>query len=175
MVQSVELILDEESDVTIRAAWDRLLAAGLPSQARRSLANNRPHVTLIAFRTSDPAREAAIEAAVATHLARGMTLRLGGLVVFGRGTFVLARLVVTDPALLALQAAVFEAAGPQSAPTAFAAPGQWTPHITLAHRLAGDQLGDAVALVAAPESTVTVAGSRRWDGDERREWRIGNR
>lgn len=175
MVQSVELILDDESDATIRAAWDRLLGAGLPSQARHSGANNRPHVTLVAFRTPDPAREAAIEAAVGSKLAPEMPLRLGGLVAFGRGPFVLARLVVTSPALLSLQAAVFEAAGTQSSPTAFAAPGQWTPHVTLAHRLAGDQLGDAVVLVAAPETAVTVAGCRRWDGDGRREWRIGNR
>ncbi len=175
MVQSVELILDDESDAGIRAVWDRLLDAGLPSQARRSGANNRPHVTLVALRRPEPGREPAIEAAVASRLTAGMALRLGGLVAFGRGPFVLARLVVTNPALLALQAAVFEAAGAESAPTTFAAPGQWTPHITMAHRVQAEQLGAAVALATAPEETVTVAGCRRWDGDTRREWWIGDR
>ncbi len=175
MVQSVELILDDESDAAIQAVWVRLLDAGLPSQARRSGANNRPHVTLIAFRTPEPARETAIEAAVLSRLTPGMPLRLGGLVAFGRGPFVLARLVVTNPALLALQVAVFEAAGAESAPTTFAAPGQWTPHITLAHRVQAEQLGAAAALAAAPEETVTVAGCRRWDGETHQEWWIGDR
>ncbi len=174
MVQSVELILDDDADSSIRAVWSRLLAADIPSQGRRSGESNRPHVTLIAFRTPGPGREAAIEAAVAEHLTAALPVRLGGLVVFGPGPFVLARLVVTNPALLALHAAVFEAAGPESAPATFAAPGQWTPHITLAHRLGAEQLGAAVALVAAPETTVIAAGCRRWDGDARREWRIGD-
>ncbi len=174
MVQSVELILDDESDAAIRAAWVRLVEADLPSQGRRGGVSNRPHVTLVAFRASAPSREAAIEAAVTVHLTAATALRLGGLVVFGRGPFVLARLVVSDPALLALQAAVSAAADDGGVPMTFSTPGQWTPHITLAHRVQVDQLGPAVAIAAAPESTVTVAGCRRWDGDARLEWRIGN-
>lgn len=84
MVQSVELILDDESDAAIRAAWVRLVEADLPSHGRRGGVSNRPHVTLVAFRASAPSREAAIEAAVTVHLTAATALRLGGLVVFGR-------------------------------------------------------------------------------------------
>ncbi|WP_245664564.1 hypothetical protein [Nocardia grenadensis] len=52
-------------------------------------------------------------------------------------------------------------------------PNQWTPHVTLARRVLPQRIGDAVAAVAADrDTTATVVGVRRWDGDRRRAWSV---
>jgi hypothetical protein len=94
-----------------------------------------------------------------------LPLAFSGLVVFGappRG-LVLARLVVPTAALLGLHAAV-HAGAPGT--TDLTAPGRWTPHVTLAHRLTPDQLARAVALVSSvPDGT--GVGARLWDSGTR--------
>ena len=54
------------------------------------------------------------------------------------------------------------------------ASGRWTPHVTLALRLAPEQLGSAVQVLAStPRDLVgRVSGLRRWNGDARRAWTV---
>ena len=47
-MRTVELLLDEAADSTVREAWRRLADAGLPSQARHPSPTNSPHLTLAA-------------------------------------------------------------------------------------------------------------------------------
>ena len=91
MTQSVELVLDEGLDALVRADWDALAAAGLPSQARHRSPSNRPHVTLAARAAIDEALEPAMALAPGEF---PLALRLGALSVFGRDRFVLVRAVV---------------------------------------------------------------------------------
>ena len=182
MVQSVELLLDDALDGAVRRQWDRLAAAGLPSQARHPGASNRPHVTLT---VSTVPWSAAVEAALADAVTGSLPLavRLGAPLVFAPGPrCVLARLVVPSPALLALHARIHAAAtGPREAPggVPHTAPGEWTPHVTLARALPVARLGEAVAALSeampghVPDAPGRAVGARRWDGDARRAWRLG--
>ena len=180
MVQSVELLLDDALDGAVRRQWDRLAAAGLPSQARHPGASNRPHVTLT---VSTVPWSAAVEAALADAVIGSLPLavRLGAPLVFAPGPrCVLARLVVPSPALLALHARIHAAAEPDRAPggVPHTAPGEWTPHVTLARGLPVARLGEAVAALGeatpghVPGAPGHAVGARRWDGDARREWRL---
>ena len=45
-MRTVELVCDPDLDATVREAWRRLAAAGLPSLATHRSPTNRPHVTL---------------------------------------------------------------------------------------------------------------------------------
>jgi hypothetical protein len=52
-------------------------------------------------------------------------------------------------------------------------PGRWTPHVTLARRVPGDQLQSALALKSVGrELSATAVGLRHWDGNSKREYRI---
>jgi hypothetical protein len=171
VTQSVELLLDDATDSAVRAQWAALAAAGLPTLGHHTAASNRPHVTLAARRSIDPAREPALAAAV---VPLPVPVRVGAVACFGRGPFVLVRLVVASRALLDLQAAVTQMLGPDPTTDHHFAAGRWTPHVTLAHRLAADQLGAALsALDGATERDGYAVACRRWDGDARREWQVG--
>ena len=162
MVQSVELLLDEPSEGAVRAEWDRLAAAGLPSQARHRSPTNRPHVTVIAERAIDESLEPRLRTAATRSLP--MEIRIGGLVVFGRGPFILVRLVVARRALLDLHAAVAETVGVE--PPSWSSPGHWTPHVTLAHRMSAAQVAAALPLLCVPhEPPAHLVSARRWDGE----------
>ncbi|UYM03910.1 2'-5' RNA ligase family protein [Solicola gregarius] len=171
MTQSVELLLDDDADAGVRGEWSALQKAGLPSQGANPADTNRPHVTLWAGDALDPSDEGAL-----AELASGlpMPLRLGALACFGRRRFVLVRFVVTSVPLLMLQASVARVCGVD--PRSTLAPGQWTPHVTLARRLTAAEVGRAVdALGRAPERAAEAIGWRRWDGDARREWPLPTR
>jgi hypothetical protein len=171
VTQSVELLLDGVSESAVRVQWAALAAAGLPNLGRNAAVSNRPHVTIAARRWIDPAREAALTAAVAPLPLR---VRVGAVACFGRGPFVLVRLLVASRSLLDLQAAVAKVLGPDPATDHHFASGRWTPHVTLARRLAADQVGAALAaLGGATELDGYAVACRRWDGDTRREWRLG--
>ncbi len=168
MVASVELLLDPATDTDVRRQWDALIAAGLPSAGRHTGASNRPHVTLAVAATVPPDRESLIVAA-AGGSRLPLPLSLGGLVVFGRGPFVLARQVVVTAELLDLQTDITKAVG---AGLPHSTPGSWTPHITLASRLTAADLGRAVELTVGTVVSASAVGVRRWDGDRKVEWII---
>ncbi|MEH0820071.1 2'-5' RNA ligase family protein, partial [Micromonospora sp. CPCC 205714] len=53
-MRTVELLCSPPLEQAVRAAWDRLAAAGLPSLARNTHPSNRPHLTLAWARALPP-------------------------------------------------------------------------------------------------------------------------
>lgn len=196
MAHSVELLFDAHTDAALRAVWDALTDAGIPSQARVRSSTNRPHVTVAVADHIAPAVDAGLQA-----LAGRLPLRcvVGTPLVFGsspkppnrresasglhhfvdvgvaksRGRFTLAKLVVPSAELLELQRLVHEICAPHMTPgpAAHSGPGHWTPHATLGRRLNAGQLGTALAAVPAltTELHAQFTALRRWDGDQRVE------
>lgn len=171
-MNSLELLLDDAADAAVRRRWAALLDAGLPSQARHTTAASRPHTTLIAA----PQVSSDLFATVATAVAvLPVPVRLGAPLVFGTDRHrTLALSVVPTDDLLSLHALVFRLAQPvidETAVPAHCRPGRWTPHITLARRLDGAQLTNALTVLDGLPGQ--VAGSyvalRRWDGHEKTE------
>lgn len=154
-MRSIELVLDPASDAAVRAVWDALTTADLPSLGRSG--TNSPHVTLTAG--DDVPVPTGFAVPVPT------TVRLGGVLLFpaGAGRSVLVRAVVVDPLLATFHRAV-HAAAPGGVDTT--QPGAWSPHLTFARRVRDEDLPAAVqALRAAPlPETLTVGGVRHWDG-----------
>jgi 2'-5' RNA ligase len=171
MVHSVELVLDAALDDQVRDEWQLLLDADLPSQARHTGASNAPHVTLGVADHIDAAAERAL---AHVDYGAGLALRLGGLLVFGGRTSVLARAVVPTSHLLATHAAVDLALGDVAGRPDTTRPGSWTPHVTLARRLDRAQLAAALAALAARprELTGTIRCGRRWDSGSRTTWDV---
>ncbi|AWT54124.1 2'-5' RNA ligase family protein [Mycolicibacterium smegmatis] len=169
MVHSVELVFDAETEATVRAIWDELRDAGIPSQAPAS----RPHATLTVAQHIDAEVEQILRP-VAARLP--LPCRLGATLIFGRSAGVLARLLVPSPDLLDVQAQVHRACVPlmTPAPMPHSEPGQWTPHVTLARRVAPTRLATALRIAGRPAEIVgTVIGLRHWNGDKRTEHPIG--
>lgn len=172
MAHSLELLVDDALDGIIRAQWQTLADAGLPSRARVAAPTNRPHVTLVAA----PSIPAAVDAALVPLAMRlPIPVRLGGLVVFGgHNRFVLARLVVASSDLLSIHAATLRLAAVDD-PFPHGLPGEWSPHVTLARRMTADQVGTALALLPSAEPRGFATAIRRWDGDKHTEHRLTGR
>lgn len=168
MAQSVELLLDMRADADLRAQWDALADAGLPSE-RRSGADlhHRPHITL--FAADHLAAE--VEGPLVEALT-DLRLRLvvGSVMIFGprHGRSILVRSVVPSQELLRLQARVAEICGAD--PEGQFGPGRWSPHATLARRVPSDQIGAALEVVGDRTTTAIVTECRRWDGAAKRSW-----
>lgn len=156
-VRSIELVLDGPSDRAVRALWQTLVAAELPSLGHSG--TNDPHVTLVAGEA----------VAVPTDLDAAVpeALRIAGLLLFpaGPGRHVLGLGVVVDQPLARFHHAV-DAAAPGSLDSSL--PGRWAPHVTLARRIRDVDLPAALRVLAAdaplPE-VLTAGGLRHWDGD----------
>ncbi|MGH3360137.1 MAG: 2'-5' RNA ligase family protein [Nocardioidaceae bacterium] len=168
MTQSVELLLDPETDAAVRDEWAALDNAELPSLGTVAAATNRPHITLWAGDALPPGADDALQRATPDL---PMPVRLGALTCFGRRRFILVRQVVADRRLLDLQAPIARLCGADD--QSLLAPGRWTPHVTLALRLSAAQVGLALdVLGGSRERDATAVGWRRWDGDSRREWSL---
>ena len=165
-LSSVEALLDDRLAGVVVGEWERLRAAGLPSQADHGGASNAPHLTLWA----GPGIPDHVADRLATDLAATappplpVPVTLGPLVLLGTGRPALARIVLPTAALLALHRLVAAVLvdGPAPAPTT--SPARWLPHVTLARRLPGDRLPAALTAlgeVAALEGALTAV--RRWD------------
>ncbi|AKS34421.1 2'-5' RNA ligase family protein [Mycolicibacterium goodii] len=169
MVHSVELVFDEDTEATVRRIWDALRDAGIPSQAPAG----RPHATLAVAQHID----AEVEPILRPVIDRlPLPCQLGATLIFGRSADVLARLLVPTVALLELQVEVYRACVPFMTPSALphTGPGQWTPHVTLARRIAPARLATALRIAGRPRDiTGTVTGLRHWNGDKRTEHPIG--
>ncbi|TPG32239.1 2'-5' RNA ligase family protein [Mycolicibacterium hodleri] len=166
MAHSVELLFDENTDAAIRRQWSALADAGLPSQANHTSPSNRPHVTLSVAQRIDSAVDATLR-----EPGRQLPLDclIGAPLIFGRKSVTLARLIVPTAELLRLHRSVDSICAPHlpSAPFAHARPGHWSPHVTLARRLAPADLAAALEAIDADDIPGTFAGLRRWDGDAR--------
>ena len=172
MTQSVELLLDDAAEAEIRAQWDRLGDAGLPTARRTEPSPHHvPHVTLWAGGRLAAAAEERLPPLFADL---DLELVIGGLLLFGprRAEYVLVRQVMVSTGLARLQQRVAEVCG--SGYGGQFRDGRWSPHITLARRVGTDQVGRALrALAPAPaELPVTVRQARRWDGDRKVAWSL---
>jgi len=155
-VVSIELLLDPDTEASVRADWDSLAAAGLSSLAAHRAPRNRPHVTLLVRPQLDEV--SFTDAAVLLPL----PIVLGAPIVFRHGDrAVLARQIVPSEELLRLHGAVHTAA-PSGKDAAHTVPGEWTPHVTLARRLPLDRISDALPLLG-PGRQGTGVTLRRWD------------
>ena len=164
MVHSVEMLFDAETEEAVQRIWDDLMALGVRSQAAHRSPSNRPHITVtVAEEMADT-----VDAALRPALARlPLTCRIGAPMVFGARSITLVRLVVPSAELLALQAEIHRIclAHMPHGPLAHTEPGQWTPHVTLARRMAPDQLPRSLALPGGTEIRGRSTGLRHWDGN----------
>jgi 2'-5' RNA ligase len=172
MVHSVELLFDDETDAAMRRIWDDLSEAGVRSLAASTSPSNRPHVTLsVAEHMND-----AVDDALRPLLTRiPFACTIGAPMLFGRGPFTLVRLLIPSSELLALQADVHDACLPHMSPGSLphSEPGQWTPHVTLARRVAAAKLADALApRQMSRDRRATAVALRHWDGNNRVEYPI---
>ncbi|MFP5283303.1 MAG: 2'-5' RNA ligase family protein [Actinomycetes bacterium] len=176
MAQSVELLLDPVADGVLRQEWEALAAAGLPSERRSTpSAHHRPHITLFAGDAIDGETDAVLPSAVA---GLELHLRVGSPLVFGprgrhRGSYVLVRQVVPSLELLDLQRRVASVCAADE--TGQFGPGRWSPHVTLARRLAAEQVGRALPVLGREGGTdleVHVTVCRRWDGTAKKAWSL---
>lgn len=159
---SVEILPGHDLDEAVRRDWATLIEAGLPSAGRHPSETNRPHVTVAVRDELDPPAVAPLGELLP------VACTLGGAVVFAAGErFVLARPVVMTRRLLDLHAATVELAGPPPEHYAVTAVDRWTPHMTLARRMTGEQIGQALALVGAEPVAGEMTGLRVWDAAAR--------
>lgn len=170
MTQSVELLLDEATDSEIRAQWDRLGDAGLPT-SRRTVPSpsHAPHLTLWAGDVLAAEGDADLPMLFADL---DLELVIGGVLLFGprRGGYVAVRAVTASVALLELQQRVVHACRTPAYPGF--EDGRWTPHVTLARRVGVAQVGPSLQALAGspPELVARVHSARRWDSDRKRTW-----
>jgi len=170
-VQSVELLLDADSDTVVRRLWTSLVDAGMPSQARHRGPSNRPHVTLVAVPTLPEGAEPRL-----TEVAGGRLPLLGSwgeVAAFGHGPWTLVWLVDPSAGMRRLHADV---AGVCEVPAEdLTAPDRWTPHVTLARRVTAHDLETVRGLVSGPVGAaagtrVAATTVRRWDGAAKVDW-----
>lgn len=169
MVHSVELLFDSETDAAVRRIWDDLGAAGIRSQATNRSPSNRPHVTLTVAEEMADGVDEALRPLLDMLPFDGL---IGAPMLFGARALVLVRLLVPSTPLLDLQREVDRLCRPHidGDPLPHTAPGQWTPHVTLARRLPPEQLPAAVAVKAlGADIGCRIVGLRHWDGNKRVE------
>ena len=163
---SVELLFDPPTEAAVLRDWTALADAGLPSQAHHRSPSNRPHVTLTVGQRIDPAADAGL-----WEPARQLPLDclIGAPMIFGRRTLTLVRLIVPAAALLRLHESVDAICAPYVSPEAYehARIGRWTPHVTLARRLAPSDVAPALEVIGPDVTAGAFAALRRWDGDAR--------
>lgn len=144
MAQALECYFDADADDAVRALWQRLEQAGVPSLATATHRRHRPHVTVAIGGSIPPAARRDL----VTSLTR---LALPRLWLYTLGTFptsenVLFLGAVTDAELLAVHVAVHDTlAGRVRDPWAYHLPGAWVPHCTLSQDVSPSQLAAAFA------------------------------
>ncbi|HEX3590434.1 MAG TPA: 2'-5' RNA ligase family protein [Pseudonocardiaceae bacterium] len=167
MAQALECYFDDEADDAVRALWQRLEQARVPSLATH---DGRPHVTF--------AVGGAIPAGARKDLTTDLTrLAMPRLWLYTLGTFPTAANglflgAVTDAELLAVHVAVHDTlAGRVRDPWASYLPGAWVPHCTLAQDLTPGQLATAFAAlhpitpIRAKVAEIGVLDTRTGDVD----------
>ena len=144
MAHALECYFDDEADAAVRALWQRLEQAGVPSLATRTHRDHRPHVSFAIAGAIPPAARRSLAADLAL-------LAMPRLWLYTLGTFPtnqngLLLCPVTDAELLAVHVAVHDAlAGRVRDPWAYYLPGAWVPHCTLAEDVTPAQLAAGFA------------------------------
>lgn len=168
MAQALELFFDEAADRDVRALWQRLDDAGVPSLAARTHGRHRPHVTLAVAGTIPTSARKALSAELAS-------LSVPDLWLYTLGTFpgeetVLLLGAIVDTEVLAVHSAVHDAlAGKAGNPSAYYFPGAWIPHCTLAQGITREELSAGFAAlqplqpIRAPITNIGVTDTRTGD------------
>jgi len=174
-VQSVELLLDPESETRVLRLWTLLFNAGLPSQARHRGASNRPHATLVAVPTLPDGVDGGLVDALAGRLPAVGTW--GEVTAFGHGPWTVVWLVEPSAGMRRLQQEVARVCAiPEGHLTS---PARWTPHVTLARRVSEPDLNAVRTLVSGPVEAATgmpvlAPTVRRWDGAAKVDWVVAS-
>ncbi len=178
MAHSVELLFDADNEAVVRAMWQALDDAGLPSQVRVKSPTNRPHITLLAAQRISPEVDDVLRCLADRF---PVPCAVGAPVVFGghhdpqrrsaSAMHTLARLIVPSAELLALQEEIYRLSMRHltGEPFPHCRPGHWTAHVTLGRRLTAEQIGAAIRLISGAGNDLggDIVGLRRWDSDER--------
>lgn len=157
MAHALECYFDDDADAAVRALWQRLDQAGVPSPAHRE---HRPHLSFAVAGAIPPATRRGLAADLSL-------LAMPRLWLYTLGTFptnqnILMLCPVTDAELLAVHVAVHDAlAGKVRDPWAYYLPGAWVPHCGLAEDLTPAQLATGFATLHPIEpikATITEIG-----------------
>ncbi|MFC3502242.1 2'-5' RNA ligase family protein [Micromonospora krabiensis] len=163
-MRTVELVCSPELDATVRAAWDRLAAAGLPSLARNTHPSNQPHLTLAAVDSFPPS----VDGRLADLLDAALPLpaRVDRVAVLD-GSAPLVWLLRPTPELAALHRAVWEALDDAPGAHPWHQPGQWVPHLSLALRFRNADRRAARAVVGGDRPVGDLVAARSYDSETR--------
>lgn len=156
-LHSLELVPDDAGRAAVRALWDALSDAGLPSQADHTKASNQPHVTVV---EAVELPESAID--VARARLRGMlpvSATARGVLLLGEEKVTVALAVDLDDDLARRVLAV-RVQVPHRAHRG------WLPHVTLARRVPRFDVPRALEVVGTPELELRLTEVRRWDPDK---------
>lgn len=141
MAHAIEMFFDDRADAAVRALWQQLVTAGLPSLATRTHRRHRPHVSLTVTESLGQADLAQVRSALPGHLPT-VLLNMMGTFPGREGTLFLAAAVTGD--LLTLHIGLHQAlAGQAVAHWPHYLPGRWVPHCTLAQDLSRDEIAEA--------------------------------
>ncbi|MGB2567299.1 2'-5' RNA ligase family protein [Micromonospora citrea] len=163
-MRTVELLCSPALEETVRAAWARLAAAGLPSLARNTHPTNRPHLTMASVDAFPPGAAARLAdlfddaLPLAVHLDRVEVLD---------GSAPLVWLVRPTPELARLHEAVADVLAGADGQHPWHVPGRWIPHLSLALRFRDHDRRLARALACADRPSGQFVAARSYDGDTR--------
>ena len=155
-LHALELIPDEEGTAAVRADWQRLRDAGLPSQLDHRGATNAPHLTVV---SAPVLPESAIDVAAA-RLGAMLPIRgrASGLVLLGGDKLTVARaLDLADDVVRRVLAVRVQV--PDRSHVG------WLPHVTLARRLDREDAQRAVDALGHEDVVLAFTELRRWDPD----------
>ncbi|MFI7576656.1 2'-5' RNA ligase family protein [Micromonospora sp. NPDC049497] len=163
-MRTVELVCSPALEAAVRAAWERLAAAGLPSLAGNTHPTNRPHLTLAAVDDFPPGAAARLGALFAEVLP--LPVKLVDLQVLN-GSAPLVWSIRPDPSLTALHAAVWEVLRDADGHHPWHSPGRWRPHISLALRFRNADAALARAVVGADGPAGSFVAGRTYHSVDR--------
>ncbi len=156
-MHALELLPDDAGGDVVRAQWQALRDAGLPSQLDHRGTTNTPHVTVVAA----PGLTAVDEQRASDLLSPllPVEVRASGIALLGGSKVSLVRLLDVPDELVR---AVLELRAELPAAQHLG----WLPHLTLARRMRRDDVGQALDVVGHDDLVLTVTQLRRWDPDE---------
>ncbi|QWC85572.1 hypothetical protein KLP28_01980 [Nocardioidaceae bacterium] len=159
-MHSLELLCDPDGDEVVRAQWQALRDADLPSQLDHAGSSNAPHLTVVAAPILG--EDALAVARVRLGNLLPVTGRTGGLVLLGGDPVTIARSVELDDDAVRKVLAVRTHVPDRRHDG-------WLPHVSLVRRLPREQLGRALEVlhdVAADEvAELRFTALRHWDPD----------
>ena len=155
-LHALELVPDEAGQDLVRRDWQALRDAGLPSQLDHHGATNTPHVTVV---SAPVLPEAAIDVAqVRLGSMLPVRARTAGLLLLGGRRVTLARaLDLEDDVVRRVLAVRVQVPDRQHV--------GWLPHVTLARRVAREDVQRAVDVLGHEDVVLTFTELRRWDPD----------